>query len=154
MSLFMSFRTPPRVAVLSFFWLRLASAAQFFSNNTVPANLTTACSNALLKDVTGCSSIVPVFQNGYFYPPSILEKTCTTECAVALTSYESEINTVCSGQMWAGYDDGNDMTLAIIPNLIRYQYDLTCLQDSARWCNVVAVAAAVSADPGCKCLSF
>lgn len=154
LTLVMPCSAPPPVVVLSVVWLHLASAAQFFTNNTVPVNVTTACSNALLTDVTGCSAIVPAFQNGYYYPPSTLEKTCTTVCTTALTSYESGINAACSGQTWAGYDDGNDMTLAIIPNLLRYQYDLTCLQDSGRWCNAVAAAAAVSADPGCRSPSF
>ena len=150
MPFFMPFCTSLRVVILVLFWPHLSLTAQFFSNGTVPLNLSSACSNALLKDVTGCSPIVSLFKDGYFYPPSTLEKTCNAACAKALASYETEISSACSGQTWAGYDDGNDMSLAIIPNLMRYQYDLTCLQDSGRWCNVVAAAAAVSGDPGCE----
>ncbi len=146
----MSFLRPTQVVVLSFLLLHSAYAAQFFSNNTIPTNVTTACSNALLKDVVGCSSFVPLLRNGYYYSPSTLDKTCTAACATALTSYESDIYTACSGQTWAGYVDEGDMTVAVIPNLMRYQYALTCLQDSGRWCNAVAAAAAVTADPGCK----
>ena len=146
----MTFCKSLRMIVLVLLWPRLSLTAQFFSNSTVPINLSSACSNALLKDVVGCGFIVSVFKNGYFYPSSILEKTCKTECAEALISYETEISTACNGQTWAGYDDENDMSLTVIPNLIRYQYDLTCLQDSGRWCNAVAAATAVSGDPGCE----
>lgn len=125
-----------------------AESVRFFSNNTVPANLTVSCSNALLTEVQ-CSPVVPQFQNGYFYPPSLLNRTCTAACSTALQSYEKSIATSCSGQSWAGYDDeADDMPLVVIPNLMRFNYDMICLQDSGRWCNAVSAAAAVGADPG------
>ncbi|CAG8971987.1 hypothetical protein HYALB_00003325 [Hymenoscyphus albidus] len=139
---------PTGIVFILFLYINLVSAVPFFTNSTVPTNLTTTCSNALLKDVTGCTSLVPVFRNGFFYLTSSLEKTCTPACSTALASYEGGIASACVGQSWAGYDDGNDMPLDIIPNLIKFQYDLTCLQDSGRWCNVVAASAAVGGDPG------
>lgn len=136
-----------RAVLLSLLLCSRARATVFFANNTTPANLTNACTNALLTDVQ-CSPVVPQFQNGYYYPPSLLGRACTSTCSTALQSYEQAVATACNGQTWMGYDEETDLPLVVIPNLMRYHYDLICLQDSGRWCNEVAAAAALSVDPG------
>lgn len=129
---------------------QVAHALPFFTNGTIPANLTTTCASALLTDVTQCPPSASRFMNGYYYPPSILEKACTSTCSTALEQYEQKVKSACAGQTWAGYDDENDTPLDIIPNVMRFNRDLACIQDSGRWCNVVAAAAAMQADPGRK----
>ena len=126
-----------------------AESARFFSNNTVPFNLTVSCASALMTDVQ-CSPVVPRLQTGFFYPPSLLNRTCTAACSSALQAYENSVTASCSGQTWAGYDndDSDSISLVVIPNLMRFNYDMICLQDSGRWCNAVSAAAAVGADPG------
>ena len=58
--------------------------------------------------------------------------------------------------MWNGYGDQPE-SVAVIPDLMRYNYDLVCLMDSGRYCNIVAGAAAAMLDPEgtrrCKCCS-
>ncbi|KAH9866825.1 hypothetical protein J1614_008518 [Plenodomus biglobosus] len=123
-------------------------ALPFFNNGTIPANLTTTCANALLVDVVQCPITAAQFLNGFYYPPTTLEQACSSACSLALQNYEASVKTACAGQTWAGYDDENDAPLDMIPNLMRYNRDLACIQDSGRWCNVVAAAAAIQADPG------
>ncbi len=57
----------------------------------------------------------------------------------------------CDSQTWNGYQD-TEVPLVIVPHLLRFQYNLTCLRDSGRWCNLVAAAAALAQDPGSKLL--
>ena len=38
------------------------------------------------------------------------------------------------------------MPLAIIPDMLQYHYNLTCLTDSGRYCNAVAAKAAAALD--------
>ncbi|KAI1522760.1 LysM domain containing protein [Pyrenophora tritici-repentis] len=133
------------VATLVF---QTAHALPFFNNGTIPANLTTTCANALLVDVVQCPITAAQFLNGFYYPPKTLENACSSACSLALQNYEASVKTACAGQTWAGYDDENDAPLDMIPNLMRYNRDLACIQDSGRWCNVVAAAAALQADPG------
>lgn len=132
----------------STFVFQAAHALSFFNNGTISANLTTTCANALLTDVAQCPPTAARFANGFFYPPATLKKACTSACSTALERYEKNVTTACAGQTWAGYDDRNDAPLVMIPNLMRYHRDLACIQDSGRWCNVVAAAAAMQADPG------
>ena len=129
---------------------QVAHALPFFTNSTIPANLTTVCANALLTDVSQCHPIVARLSSGYYYPPTILEKVCTSTCSSALERYEQKVKTACAGQTWVGYDEVDDAPLDLIPNVMRFNQDLACIQDSGRWCNVVAAAAAMQADPGRK----
>lgn len=122
------------------------NAVQFLQNTTVPANLTAACSSALVGDVN-CSPVVAALRSGSYYPQSTLNRTCTADCANALSAYESNVLSACRGQTWNGYQD-TEMPLAIIPDMLRYLYNLTCLMDSGRYCNVVSAAAAQALDPG------
>lgn len=130
--------------------VRLVAAIQLLVEQSVPANLSTACQTALLADVD-CSLMVSKFRNGYFYPQSILENSCTTQCASGLVTFEQNVGDACVNDVWEGYDEDAEIPVAVIPSLLRYQYDLTCLQDSGRFCNVIAGQAAAISDPGCRC---
>ncbi len=131
---------------LNFF--QIAHAFQIFSDTTVPGNLTAGCTSALLQDIS-CSPVVAALQSGSYYPVSTLNNTCTDTCRIALSKYQSNIVSACNGQTWNGYED-TAMPLTIIPDLLRYQFNLTCLMDSGRYCNNVAAVAAFALDPGSK----
>jgi len=132
--------------ILSWVFFQTAHGFQIFTNETVPKNLTGTCSTALLKDIS-CSPVVLSLRSGDYYPVSTLNKTCTTACQTALSQYESTVVSSCNGQSWNGYED-TPMPLSIIPDLLRYQFNLTCLMDSGRYCNNIAAQAAFSLDPG------
>jgi len=139
----------PATYILVFFFLRSVSAVQFFNNATVPTNITAACSNALLANVTSCGTIVSSLRSGNYYPESVLSLTCTSECANGLASFALSVDSACSTDTWNGYEN-TTMPLAIIPDLLRYAYNLTCLMDSGRYCNAVAAQYAYSLDPASK----
>jgi hypothetical protein len=119
--------------------------AQLFSNSTIPANLTAACSNSLLNDVD-CSLALMGLQHTRYYAEGTLKKVCTPQCEAGLSSYEAGIRTACAGEIWKGFDD-EMMALDVIATNIRYEYNSTCLMDSGRYCNVIAAQAAAAADP-------
>jgi hypothetical protein len=135
--------------VLLLSYVQLISAVQFFTNVTVPANLTTACTNALLEDVANCNTVVASFRPGLYYDESILNSTCTSSCASDLVQYESSIESACDGQSWNGYED-TAMPLAIIADMLLYAFNLTCMVNSGAYCNVIAAEYAYMLDPGSK----
>ncbi|KAJ3561274.1 hypothetical protein NPX13_g9010 [Xylaria arbuscula] len=70
-------------------------------------------------------------------------------CSSALETYEKNVVTSCSNDTWLAYeDDEENLPVAFIPNVMRYLYELSCIQDNGRFCNVVAGMNAVMADPG------
>ncbi|KAI0595745.1 carbohydrate-binding module family 50 protein [Biscogniauxia sp. FL1348] len=126
---------------------QLASAVQLYTNTSIPTTLSPGCQTAFLAEVAECNLTVTKFRYGYFYPESTLQGACTTNCGSALQSFESSIFSACGNDTWEGYD-GEGLPAALIPNVLRYLYELTCLQDSGRFCNVVAGSSAAIADPG------
>lgn len=144
----MSLKTPFKLYCLQFllaFLVHRSNAFQVFTNNTLPPNLTIACNSALLSDL-GCDPTVAALQDGYYYAKATLDSICTTTCTSALAAYESSVIQSCKGQTWNGYYNATD-PIAIIPDIMQYQYSLACLMDSGRYCNVVAAQAATLADP-------
>ncbi len=123
-------------------------AVRLVSNSSLPTNLTQTCASALLDDVA-CSPVVTALRMGSYYPQSTLNSTCTTQCSTALSKYQAAVVSACGEQTWTGYED-TVMPLVVIPDLQRYLFDLTCLMDSNRYCNVVAAEAAFALDPGSK----
>jgi hypothetical protein len=123
-------------------------AIQLLSNATIPLNLTAGCSSALAADVD-CSPVVTYLKAGSYYPQTTLNRTCTANCETALASWERKIVSSCSGETWSGYGDV-PMPLTVIPDLIRYEFNLSCITDSGRFCNNVAAQAAYAADPESK----
>lgn len=120
-------------------------AVKLFSNSTVPTNLTAACTSALSSDVN-CSPFVVSLRTGMYYPNDTLERTCTANCDSALASYRARIVTACATETWLGYQDAI-LPVLTIPEMLQYQYNLTCLMDSGRYCNNVAASYAAGLDP-------
>ncbi|KAI0814080.1 hypothetical protein GGR55DRAFT_687075 [Xylaria sp. FL0064] len=126
---------------------RLSYSTQLVTLDGLPSDLSDGCRTALLSDVSECTLTATKFRYGYFYPENLLSKTCTADCASALASFEKTVISACSNDTWDGYDD-EGMPIAYIPGVMRFLYDLTCLQDGGRFCNVIAGANAAMADPG------
>ena len=126
-------------------WIHHSCGFQVFTNDSLPTNLTTACNNALLSDLD-CDPTIPALQDGYYYAQATLDSICTTRCTSALAAYESSVIQSCRGQTWNGYYNATE-PVAMIPDIMQYQYNLACLMDTGRYCNVVAAQAATSADP-------
>ena len=125
--------------------INASSAFRAFSNSSfVFTNLTIPCVGALSSDIA-CSPAVAALSLGEYYPEDTLIRTCTANCAQALASYENKVIAACGKQTWKGYED-TDMPLAIIPDMLRYHYNVTCLMDSGRYCNAVAAKAAAALD--------
>jgi hypothetical protein len=127
--------------------VQLGSSIQLYTEATLPTGLSSGCQTALIADVAQCSLTATKFRYGYFYPESTLMATCTAQCTSALQSFETSVISSCTDDTWDGYDDGG-MPVAFIPSVLRYLYELTCLQDGDRFCNVVAGTNAAIADPG------
>ena len=147
-TLSMSPKIPSKFCCLPFLLASLvhrSDAFQVFKNSTLPSNLTIACNNALLSELD-CDPTVAILQDGYYYAKATLDSICTTTCTSALAMYESSVIQSCEGQTWSGYYNTTD-PVAMIPDIMQYQYSLACLMDSGRYCNVVAAQAATSADP-------
>ncbi|KAF8457864.1 LysM domain-containing protein [Kalaharituber pfeilii] len=125
--------------------LQQASAVSFFTNATVPSPLSIACTNALLQDVS-CSPVVAALQSGQYYPTSTLTLACTSACASALAAYQNGIASGCGNETWRGYEE-QELPVLMIPDIMRYHYNIVCLQDSGRWCNNVAAQYAAELDP-------
>ncbi|KAI0443524.1 hypothetical protein F4803DRAFT_514520 [Xylaria telfairii] len=126
---------------------QLGCSIQLVTPDALPTDISKGCQTALFSDVSECTLAATKFRYGYFYPESMLSKTCTANCGSALASFEKNVISACSNDTWDGYDD-EGMPIAYIPGVMRFLYDLTCLQDSNRFCNVVAGSNAAMADPG------
>ncbi|KAL8659924.1 MAG: hypothetical protein Q9202_006879 [Teloschistes flavicans] len=134
------------LSFLLFALSQLASAVRLVTNSSIPANLTQSCATALLNDVN-CSPVLTALRIGSYYPESTLNSTCTPQCTAALSSYQSAVVQACGEQTWLGFED-TVMPLVVIPDILRYLYNLTCLMDTGRYCNTVAAKAAFAEDPG------
>ncbi|KAL8772227.1 MAG: hypothetical protein Q9203_001365 [Teloschistes exilis] len=142
-----SLRHPDRSLSVSLFILpQLASAVRLVTNSSIPANLTQSCATALLNDVN-CSPVLTALRIGSYYPESTLNSTCTPQCTAALSSFQSAVVQACGEETWLGFED-TVMPLVVIPDILRYLYNLTCLMDTGRYCNTVAAKAAFAQDPG------
>ena len=125
---------------------RLANAVRLVTNSSIPTNLTQSCATALLNDIN-CSPVLTALRIGSYYPESTLNSTCTPQCTAALSSYQAAVVQACGDETWLGFED-TVMPLVVIPDIMRYLYNLTCLMDSGRYCNTVAAEAAFAEDPG------
>lgn len=125
--------------------INASSAFRAFTNTSFAStNLTIPCIGALSGDIA-CSPGVAGLTLGEYYPEETLNRTCTAECGQALAQFANRVAAACDKQTWKGYED-TDMPLAIIPDMLRYHYNLTCLKDSGRYCNAVAAKAAAVLD--------
>lgn len=128
--------------------LPFSLATQLFSNATIPGNLTTECSAALLADVQ-CSPVVAVLRPGIYYPNATLQRTCTGNCSSSLEQYTRKVLDSCGDQSWTGFGD-KTMPVSVIADVMQYHFDLVCMTDSGRYCNDVAAQAALTTDSSRK----
>ena len=128
-----------RVA-LSLVLVRSVWAFQAFTNSSIPANASTACGASLSADIN-CSPIVFAFQPGNYYTTDVLTAACTTSCSSSLDSWYGEIDNTCNGVPWSDAY-GIATPIQTVPDLVRYNFDQTCRQESGRYCNVVLGQAA------------
>ncbi|TFK66093.1 hypothetical protein BDN72DRAFT_889204 [Pluteus cervinus] len=119
---------------------------KLISNSTLPQNITLACSAALTKDVN-CPRVVAALQPGSYYPQKTLESACTTACSGSLAAYRAGVASACGSESWAGYYD-EQIPVLMISDLLQYHFNLSCLTDSGRFCNVVAGQAAAAQEAG------
>ena len=131
---------------LLLFGAHITAALPFFTNSTVPANLSPGCTTALLTNVAGCSPVVAALRKGEYYPQDLLQTICTSTCDSDLTAFHSAVQSACAGESWTGIQD-NEMPVLMIPELLVYNFALVCLQDSGRFCNVLAAQQAALSDP-------
>lgn len=142
----------PRPALAALFFLLFTAqqlngvlSMKVFTASTLPTGITAACAAALTSDVT-CSPVISALQNGYYYSQTMLESLCTASCKSSLETYENGVGLACAEQIWKGYFD-EEMPIVIVADLLRYQYDQSCLMDAGRYCNVIAAQAATAQDP-------
>ena len=114
-----------------------ASSMQYFTNATLPSkDLTLPCANALTSTLP-CDPLVKRLLPGHYYDQNGLVRACTSGCDAALGSWQASVNSACAGQ---NYQDTNSTAspIAKVPDLMRYAYNLTCLQANGEFCNVLA----------------
>jgi len=132
--------------LLFLFAARITAALPFFTNSTVPANLSPGCTNSLLTNIAGCSPVVAALRKGEYYPQDLLQTICTSTCDSDLAAFHSAVQSACAGELWTGIQD-NEMPVLMIPELLMYNFALVCLSDSGRFCNVLAAEQAALSDP-------
>lgn len=125
--------------------INASTAFRAFTNASFASSkLSAPCVGALSEDIA-CSPAVAGLRLGEYYPEETLSRTCTADCGQALKQYANSVAAACEEQTWKGYED-TDLPIAIIPDMLRYHYNLTCLTDSGRYCNAVAAKAATALD--------
>lgn len=130
-----------------FLAVQTVEAVQFFNNATVPENLSDNCEIALTVNITQCDNVVGSLNSGFYYPQQTLQRVCTPACADALVSYEQSVQGACGPSDVYSLDEGATSQISIAPALYKYMYDLICLMDGGRYCNVVLGEAADAEDP-------
>lgn len=125
-------------------FLQSVIAVKLFTDNTVPSNLAIECTNALLTEVN-CSPAVASLRSSSYYPNTTLEKVCTADCSDSLATYQSNVLGACGTEQYEYYED-TPLPVVLIPDLLRYHFNLTCMTDAGRFCNNVAAAYASQLD--------
>ncbi|RMZ83680.1 hypothetical protein DV738_g1034, partial [Chaetothyriales sp. CBS 135597] len=120
-------------------------AARILTESTIPDGISQGCADALLTDIA-CSNVIKVLQPGFYYSQTNLQSICDDVCASALASYHNAVVSNCASDSWTTAG-GVDEPVAMITELMRYSYNLSCLTHEGRFCNNVAAAYAAAADP-------
>lgn len=124
------------------------SATVLLYPDSLPTTLTSACSAALLTDVTACDPLVKNLRPDFFYPPATLSRVCTADCSSSLGTWLSSVRTSCGNQT-IGADLGMEAAAVYVPGTLQYSFQTACLKDdSGRFCGPVAALAAAFSDPG------
>lgn len=115
-------------------------AFQLVKDSSFLNNASTGCAQAIRANIS-CSPAVAALRSSDYYPVSMLEKACTDECASAIADFEHDIAASCAGQTFHGYGSAA-MPISLLPGLLRYDFNLSCITDAGRYCNNVAAEAA------------
>ncbi|KAI0203160.1 hypothetical protein F4808DRAFT_449427 [Astrocystis sublimbata] len=125
------------------------SAVQIYDADSLPTDISSGCLDAMTVDVPDCLSFASSFRYGYFYSERLLGDTCTSECSSGLAAFEKGVISACSNDTYLqDGDTGDELPMALMPNIMRYLYELSCIKDNGRFCNVVAGTNAALSDPG------
>ncbi|KAF2737440.1 hypothetical protein EJ04DRAFT_395349, partial [Polyplosphaeria fusca] len=121
-----------------------------YANSTLPKKISPACRKALLGEVS-CDAAVTYFQPQGYYGVELLQKVCEDDCTASLLKFEGAVVKACSSETFGGEENWDlsinpTFPIAMIPNKLRFNYELTCLKDNGRFCNVVLGDAAASSN--------
>lgn len=119
----------------------LVQAVQWFnSTDDLPSSVTTSCLTALQADIASCSSSLASIRPFVYPPQDYLSALCTQDCNSALNTYEGGVGAACNGQTYDSSNDGGEVPILAIAQLLRYTFNFTCLTDSTsgQYCKVLA----------------
>ncbi|TQV92641.1 Peptidoglycan-binding Lysin subgroup [Cordyceps javanica] len=129
------------------------SAIKMLYDDSLPDDLDSACSAALMSDVA-CDPLVPALRQDFFYPPATLTRACTAGCAAALESWESSVRSACGKDIVIPAEHDLPASPIVIPATRRYIYSFTCLKENDAFCGPVAALAAFFSDPGVSIFNY
>lgn len=118
-----------------------ARAVVYVGNSSLPANITASCFSALTVDIA-CNDTIRKLRPSLYYPESALSNICTSGCNSALESFENGVVSACVGQTYDSQTDVGYIPMYTIPEVLRYQFNLSCLTSGGQYCNVLAATAA------------
>lgn len=135
---------------ITLFWLLgLGEALVYFNSSaSLPSNVSADCLNTLASDIA-CDASIRRLRPSVYYPQIVLQGLCTETCNTALNTWQEAITTSCDGQTYDSLTGAGYIPINIIPQQLRYAFNLSCLTDasSGQFCNVqAATAAGISAD--------
>lgn len=116
-------------------------AVVYVSSASLPTNTTTGCLNALTNNIA-CDDTIRKLRPGLYYPESALTTICTDGCNSALNGYEETVLSACVGQTYDSQTDIGFVPIYTISEVLRYQFNLSCLSSGGQFCNVLAASAA------------
>lgn len=123
------------------------SAVKMLYDDSLPEDMPSACSAALMADVA-CDRLVPDLRPDFFYPPATLNRICRASCVSALQAWETSVRSACGKDIVIPAEFDLPSSPIVIPATRRYIYSLTCLKDNSVFCGPVAALAAFFSDPG------
>jgi hypothetical protein len=128
-----------------------AQSFQYITNSSLPiANPTDGCTAALMNNIS-CDPWVSRFRPGQYYDPKGLQAVCTSACQSAIQDYQSNLDQACSGSTY-NYSDTVYLPISAVGSFLLYNYQLTCLQDSGRFCNYLAYEKSFQIDPDARAI--
>src|ERR1700761_4866364 len=128
-----------------------AQSFQYINNSSLPTtNLTNACATALMSSIS-CDPWVSRFRPGQYYDPNGLQAVCNAPCQSAIQDYQSNLDQACSGSIF-NYTDTVYLPVSALGSLLLCHYQLTCLQDSGRFCNYLAYEKSLQGDPDARAI--
>lgn len=127
--------------------LQPVAAVKMIYDDSLPEDLPSACSAALLADVA-CDRLVRDLRPEFFYRPASLERICASGCAAALSSWKASVRSACPEGVSVPADFELPASPVVIPATLEYTFEFTCLRENNTFCGPVAALAAVFSDAG------